>query len=259
MLPYIQVLGHQIPMYGPCIMAGIGLGVLVAVFRAGIFQYKKEDVLFAAIYGILGLIVGGKLLFLLTNINGIIQNFREIIGNKEYMLALMQGGFVFYGGFLGAVAGIVIYARQYRLSAAVLIEIIIPAVPLVHALGRIGCFCAGCCYGIPMEPPLGVYFHPAGAAPSHVALFPVQLLEAGCNLVLFGIMAYRYRNRQTGGEAFCFYLMAYGVLRFLLEFIRYDAERGFLLGMSTSQWISIILVLFAVYLGMKCKKRTIEK
>lgn len=242
-------------MYAVCILAGLVLGVLVALFRSNIFSYKKEDVLYASFYGILGLIAGGKLLYLLTNIRWIVQNFSRIVSNTEYMAALVKGGFVYYGGFLGAIAGVYIYARQYKLSAVTLVEIIIPAVPLIHAFGRIGCFCAGCCYGIPMDPPLGVYFLNSEIAPHDMALFPVQLLEAACNLILFLILTVVYRNRRTRGEAFCFYLFAYGILRFLLEFLRYDAERGFLLGISTSQWISVLLVLAAVFLRKRIKVR----
>lgn len=230
------------------------MGILVAVLRAGIFHYEKEDVLFASFYGILGLIAGGKLLYLLTNISWIIRNFFAIISNAEYLTALMKGGFVFYGGFIGAMAGIFIYARQYKLLALNLMEIILPAVPLIHAFGRVGCFCAGCCYGIPIKEPWGLYFLNSQLAPHDLPLFPVQLLEAACNLVIFFIMVYRYRRRRTRGEALCFYLFTYGTLRFVLEFLRYDRERGFLLGLSTSQWISILLVLAALFLRKRIKR-----
>lgn len=253
MLPFIQVFGHQISMYALCIMAGAVLGILVALFRSKIFLYKKEDVLFASFYGLIGLIVGGKILFFISNASWIIKNFTVIISDIEYMKALMQGGFVFYGGFFGAVAGIVIYARQYKLEAVKLIEIMIPSVPLIHTIGRVGCFCAGCCYGLPMDAPWGVYFSKSEMAPHDEALFPVQLLEAACNLILCFWMLYRYHNKQTKGEAFCFYIFSYGVIRFFLEFLRYDMQRGSLLGMSTSQWVSILLILTAIIVKKRKK------
>lgn len=242
MLPYIDVFGRQISMYALCILIGLALGILAAFFRANIYKCPWEDVLYASFYGILGSIAGGKLLYLLTNLSWILKHSAEILGNQEALVALFTGGFVFYGGILGALAGIYLYAKQYHLRTGMILEILVPSVPLAHALGRVGCFCAGCCYGLPMEPPWGVYFIHSLSAPGDISFFPVQLLEAGCNLAIFIFLFVKYKDKKTKGEASCFYLLSYGILRFALEFLRADAERGFLFGLSTSQWISIFLV-----------------
>lgn len=242
MLPYIDVFGRQVSMYALCIMIGLVLGILAAFFRAKIYNCPREDVLYASFYGILGLIAGGKLLFLMTNLPWILKHAKEILENREILSALLTGGFVFYGGVLGAAAGVCLYAKQYRLRTGMLLEILVPSVPLIHALGRVGCFCAGCCYGLPMDPPWGIYFVNSLSAPRDISFFPVQLLEAGCNLVIFLCLKVRYKSKKTKGEASCFYLLSYGILRFVLEFLRADPERGFFLGLSTSQWISIALV-----------------
>ena len=101
-------------MYAVCIMGGLVLGIIVALLRAGIYQYKKEDVLFASFYGIIGLIVGGKMLYLITVIPFLVENFQQVIRSREILQALMTGGFVFYGGLFGALAGIWIYVKQYH-------------------------------------------------------------------------------------------------------------------------------------------------
>lgn len=258
MLPYIEILGHQISMYALCIMAGMILGILVAVFRKKYTKSQREDILFASFYGIIGVIIGGKILYLLT-IAPALWNNREVIEwNLELMTALMTGGFVYYGGFIGALGGILLYAKQYRLSGMSLIEKLIPSVPLIHVFGRLGCFCAGCCYGIPYRPPVGVVFRDSLIAPNDIALFPVQLVEAVCNLLLFFVLLILFRKKETNGEALALYMAVYGILRFLLEYIRYDKGRGFILGISVSQWISIVIVAAAVVILFKLKSKPLQ-
>lgn len=254
MLPFIEVFGHQISMYALCIAAGMAVGILVALIRKEMYKGQREDILFASFYGILGVIAGGKILYLLTIAPALIKNFREIFSDMNHIKALLAGGFVFYGGFLGALGGIFLYAKQYKLDAVALIERIAPSVPLIHAFGRIGCFCAGCCYGRPFSAPVGILFLASDIAPRDVHLFPVQLVEAGCCLIIFLIMYFKYSKRETRGEALAFYMLGYGVIRFGLEFLRYDRERGFVLGLSVSQWISIAIIAAAGMIFFRVRK-----
>lgn len=251
MLPYIEVLGHQVATYALCIMAGLVLGIIVALVRAGIYQCKGEDVLFASFYGVLGLVAGGKLLYLVTILPFLMENFQAIIVNKEIIQALMSGGFVFYGGVLGAVAGIWIYTRQYHLKFMDFLEIMIPSIPLVHGFGRIGCFCAGCCYGRKWPKSLGIEFHNSLIAPNYVPLFPVQLIEAVGNFLIFAAIMGMYHKKRTFGQITGLYFILYSIMRFLLEYMRADADRGIWLGISTSQWISIGILLAGIMIRKK--------
>ncbi|MFP3154396.1 prolipoprotein diacylglyceryl transferase [Lachnospiraceae bacterium ZAX-1] len=255
MLPFISVFGREISMYAICIIVGIVAGICVAFWRTEIYGYKKEDVLFASIYGVFFAIVGGKILYLFTILPFIMKNFQLIISSIHNIQILMVGGFVFYGGLLGAFVGIFIYTKQYKLDTGKMIEIMAPSFPLIHAFGRVGCFCAGCCYGKPFHDPIGLYFTKSQIAPHDVSLFPIQLLEALCNLLLFAIMAILFRKKETKGQAIAVYLCSYAILRFGLEFMRYDMERGFLLGFSTSQWISVLVLLAFAF---RCHKRFFE-
>lgn len=254
MLPYIELFNRQFSMYALCIMIGLGLGIFVAVLRAKYYCYSKEDILFASFYGILGVIVGGKILYLITIMPILWKNLSTILNNLEIIKALMTGGFVFYGGLFGGLAGITIYAVQYKLNITGLIETIVPSVPLIHAFGRLGCFCAGCCYGKPFPAPFGMVFRASQIAPHDISLFPVQLVEAGCNLLLFIIILLYFRKKKTSGEITAFYMAGYGIIRFGLEFLRYDRDRGFLFGISVSQWISIGVVIAAIVICLKQDK-----
>lgn len=255
MLPYIEMFGRQISMYAVCIMAGLAFGIIIAWIRAKKVSYNAEDVLFASFYGILGLIAGGKLLYLITIFPYLREHITEIIHNMELVQALLSGGFVFYGGFLGALAGIWIYGKQYHLKIGELVELMIPSVPLVHAFGRIGCFCAGCCYGKEFPEPFGIAFQHSLIAPNNVPLFPVQLVEAAGNFILFFLLLIYDKRKKRQGQVTGLYLAGYSVMRFFLEYFRADTARGIWLGLSTSQWISIGILIAGIVLLRGKKSR----
>jgi phosphatidylglycerol:prolipoprotein diacylglycerol transferase len=125
----------------------------------------------------------------------------------------------------------------------------------MHAIGRIGCFCAGCCYGRAMDPPFGVYFRADSVAPIGVALFPVQLLESVLNFILFIILFGYSRKPRADRQITGLYIACYGVIRFILEFFRGDGERGILWIFSTSQWISLALIPLGLYWLLKATKK----
>ena len=159
---------------------------------------------------------------------------------------LLSGGYVFYGGLFGGLLAAVSYCRRYRISLRAAADFYAPALPLFHVFGRIGCFLAGCCWGI--EAPWGVVYTHSLAAPNGVTLFPVQLTEAVCNLAICMVLLLRERRlsgRQPTGGALLLHAALYACVRFLLEFWRGDAVRGHFLFFSTSQWISV-LILFAI-------------
>lgn len=253
MLPTIQVFGFEIAMYGLLIVIGMGLGMAVAAMRARKNGQTAQDVLFAGIFAIIGLVIGAKLLYLVTILPGLVRNFSYLLDHPETIAALLSGGFVFYGGLLGGILGLWVYTRLYKLDFWGMTDALIPSVPLMHAFGRLGCFCAGCCYGIPFPAPLGLFFDASPVAPHGVALFPVQLLEALLNLMIFGLLLWYARKPRGRGRVIGLYMSTYAVMRFLLEFLRFDAERGGFWGLSTSQWISLALLPVGLYLLLNHK------
>ena len=249
MYPFITIGNFQLPMYGLCILIGAVLGVWAAMYRAKKTDIHPDDILYSITYTAIGAILGGKLLY-------VIVSWETISANADYYFSSFEGfreffsyGFVFYGGLIGGLAVFIPYCIVRKLNLGQMINLVIPSVPLVHGIGRIGCFFAGCCYGMPMDPPWGVYFNSA-MAPSGVALFPVQLLEAALNIILFCFLYNYAKKPRKPGSVLGLYLICYGVERFLLEYLRYDAIRGFFLGISTSQWISLVLVPVGIALAL---------
>lgn len=224
------------------IVLGGALGVLAACFRKNHFGIQRDDIAYSAVYAGIGVLVGAKLLYILISLPEIVRNWEAYTASPANFLTLLQSGFVFYGGLIGAVGGIAIYAKSYKLKSFELLEVLTPSIPLIHAFGRFGCFCAGCCYGRPFPPPLGVAFNASPVAPHDVTLFPVQLVESGLNLLLFVLLLLLSRKKRKTGTILGTYILCYAVIRFVLEYFRYDSMRGFLFGLSTSQWISILLL-----------------
>lgn len=167
-------------------------------------------------------------------------------------------GATFYGGLLVTVPlwCILLRLKKGRVTVWERLSDIAPCIPAGHALGRIGCFFGGCCFGKPTDGPFGVTF-PEGSLPyqfygGEIAIHPTQLYEAVFLLILFGILLFVPRR-----TAFPFYLILYGIGRFCLEFLRAD-DRGtiFSLSLSPAQIISLgLLLLGGVFLCVLCIKR----
>lgn len=254
MLPTITVFGKEIAMYGLCILVGAVVGIGIAVLRSKKMDVPKEDVLYASMLGMVGVAVGGKILYLVTIVDDLWKYREQLFSNVKLLLYVLQGGFVFYGGLIGAFVVIFIYCHKYEINQKNMILAILPSVPLIHAFGRIGCFCAGCCYGMPYDGPLCVTFEKSIVAPSGVSLFPVQLLESGINLIIYVILEIIARKTKNVRIVAAVYMMGYGIMRFCLEYLRGDAFRGFVFGLSTSQWISVVLILIALIMLIKSGK-----
>lgn len=254
MLPSIQIFGKTIAMYGLMIIIGFIAGVSVAVIRSKKYSIPKEDIFFASCYAGIGLIVGAKLLYIITVLPKIIEHRKIIFSDFHIFLGLISGGFVFYGGLIGAILGIYIYCRQFHINLLELVDLLGPSIPLIHAFGRIGCFSAGCCYGIHYDGPFHLVFENSPVGLNGVPLFPIQLLESDLNFIAFGVLLIYANKPRRAGKVIGSYLIYYTIARFVLEFFRGDIERGILLGISTSQWISILLLPAAIWIFNGAKR-----
>jgi phosphatidylglycerol:prolipoprotein diacylglycerol transferase len=151
------------------------------------------------------------------------------------------------------------YARKQRLALWQTADIWAPSIAVGHALGRLGCFCAGCCYGVPTGLPWAVTFNnPETLAIRGVALHPTQLYESAAELLNFGILIMVRRRKTFHGQLFWMYVLNYAVIRAIIELFRGDIERGFILpGISVSQGISVVMFATALVFLMKLKKQRI--
>lgn len=232
MLPFLPFFSLRLPSYALFIFLGTLAGLILFFLRLPRAHRKPAVSLVVCIA--LGALTGAKLLYLLTMPKG-----------TPPAQALLFG-FVFHGGLVGGMAAGLATARILRLPVPGTADCAAPCVAIGHGIGRIGCFCAGCCYGIPVS--WGLIMPEALGAPHDVPLLPIQLFEAGLNLLL-GLMLLCYsRKRHEPGYTAGFYCLAYAIIRFVLEFFRGDVVRGFAAGLSTGQWMSLGLAAIGLLL-----------
>ena len=155
---------------------------------------------------------------------------------------------MFYGGLIAAVVVALFYLRRHKLPLWTTTDVFAPGIALGHVVGRLGCLMAGCCFGKPTSVPWAVTFRdPAAMAnvgtPLGVPLHPTQLYEAGAEaLILVFLLAFERRGRPFPGRTFWSYMLLYGVSRFVIEFYRGDSRGMVFDVLSTSQFVSVILV-----------------
>jgi len=206
-----------------------------------------------------------------------------IVGAKVYYLALhwqdlaanplreltSRGGLVWYGGLIGGVLAYYWQIRRRNLPVGDMFDSVAPGLMLAYAVGRIGCFLVGDDYGLPTDSWVGIAF-PQGAPPSTagylrsvgadipasipdatiMSVHPTQLYEVAAGLTLFAFLWWMSKRGLRSGQLFGLYLGLYGVERFLIEIVRAKGDR-LLLGLSTSQMLSVLLLGLAVFIWQR--------
>jgi phosphatidylglycerol:prolipoprotein diacylglycerol transferase len=229
-------------------------GVLVALaFLAGITLATREGrrkgvepdrIMDLGLYILAAAIIGSRLLQVAIEYRYYSQHPLEIF-------MIWKGGLVFYGGFILAVLTSVWYLNKHSLPVWRVADIFAPSIALGQAIGRLGCFSAGCCYGKPTGLPWGVTFTDKDTlAVMGVPLHPTQVYESIGTLLIF-IFLFLYRKKTAfEGQLFWLYVLLYSALRFTIEFFRGDVERGFMhvasFELSTSQAVAIAAFLVSV-------------
>lgn len=251
MLPFLSLGGWTLPTYSLMILLGAAAAWLYFHRRLRVRGENPGQAEQAFWFALLGALVGAKLLYLLPRLPQLLADLPLVPEQREVFAArYLTGGFVFYGGLLGSLGAVWLFCRVRKLSFARLTADLVPAIPLFHAFGRVGCLLAGCCYGI--AAPAGCW-GVTSVLGGQTALVPVQLYEClGC-LLLFLLLDRLARRGWQGDRLLAVYLCLYAPLRFGLEFLRGDAARGSLGPLSTSQVLA--LVTFAAALLFLLRQR----
>ncbi|MDR2884484.1 MAG: prolipoprotein diacylglyceryl transferase [Deferribacteraceae bacterium] len=234
-------------IYGYGLMIGIGLlvGLALSNMRAkarGLDTKIIDGIFFTAI--ICGFL-GAKLFFIVIEMDDPFS---------DPMKMLSGSGFVVYGGIICGILACMIYCKVAKVHFLTYFDIIMPAVALIQGFGRLGCFLAGCCYGLPTNSIFGIAFHNSEIAPNNIKLIPTQLFSsAGDFLIAFILIIYAKKER-TAGKVAALYMILYSVGRFGIEFFRGDL-RGNVGVLSSSQFISLIVFCVGVVMYIFLKKR----
>ncbi len=228
--------------YGVLIAAGFLLGLALAVRQAKKQFIEPDKIIDLGFYVLLAAILGSRLLFVIINAGHYLKNPIDIF-------KIWEGGLVFYGGVILAIPTAIWFIRKKGIDLWNTADIFAPSLAIGHAIGRLGCFSAGCCYGKPAEGlPWAVTFSdPECLARTGIPLHPTQLYESAGEFVNFIILIVLRRHQSFKGQLLWTYLLLYSVIRFIVEFFRGDEARGFLIGnISVSQGISVLMFLGAI-------------
>ena len=168
---------------------------------------------------------------------------------KDPMSVLGSGGWVVYGGIIGGVIAGWVYCRKINADFVHYFNVLAPCIPLAQGFGRIGCFFAGCCYGVETHSWFGVSFPAGSLGPgAGISVVPTQLIMAAGDFLIFAFLYFRLTKRGKIDDNAAWYLMLYSAGRFMIEFIRGDVVRGFIGPLSTSQFIAVFVFLFGAWL-----------
>lgn len=240
MYPYFHII---LPSYSLLAFIGGFFSLIFIYLRLEKFDIDFDIFLKMFIFCIIGGFIGSKVLFVITHVSWLVENFTLY----NLIILFLKSGYVYYGGLFGVLISIIMCTKDNLYIRKRIFRMIAPAIPLFHCFGRIGCFLAGCCYGISLKVNINLF--------GFLLLdkLPVQLIESLFEFIMFIILLI-FINRNNMIDGVTEYLIAYGVFRFMIEFFRGDSIRGIFCGLSTSQWISAIIVIEIVYSIFKSKR-----
>lgn len=252
MYPFISFFGRSIPTYGLCMAFGIALTLFLAIRRGRTAGIRSEDIIIVAASALLAALIGGSILYVFVTYP--IGQIIAFIRAGEF--TFLSSGIVFYGGLLGGLVGAFIGIKIAQCDATALEKTLVPFIPLGHAVGRIGCVMAGCCHGMEYDGPFALYYtHSVTGLDPAQGYFPVQLLEGLLNCVLCMVLLLLSKKDSRPFDLIFCHLGWYSVERFVLECLRGDAVRGTYGALSTSQWISLLLLaVCSCWLARRCSR-----
>ncbi len=245
MHPFLHISEHlQVPVY----LLLISLSYCVCLFwlgprakKIGVSPTKALDLSFVIM---VSGFIGARLLHI------IYEEPQYYLDKPFEVFKFWKGGFVFYGGFLGTLFGGYLFVRLKKLSFMAWADFFAPMGALGYAIGRLGCFFNGCCYGQICELPWAVQF--PGLSPLGIARHPTQLYAVAWEvLTLLLLLNLEKMQKLKTGQLFSVWIFLHSIGRLLMEQFRDDPRGDLLFSVSISSWISLALFSFSIILFKK--------
>ena len=254
MLPILFHIGSlTIYSYGVLAAAGFLAGLWYAYRRAPRVGLDPNKIWNLTIYGILIALGLSKIWLILSAWDYYSANPREI-----FSIATFQSAGTFYGGLLGALIWTALYTYFQKMPLLAVLDLTAAPVALGHAIGRIGCFAAGCCYGKPTALIWGITFtnpiaEKISGTPLNVSLHPTQLYESAAEFLNVGLLVWLGTTRRLTGQIIGAYFILYGIERGTIEFFRGDPGRTLMFHdrVSLMQLVSVALILTGAFLWLR--------
>jgi phosphatidylglycerol---prolipoprotein diacylglyceryl transferase len=231
-----------LPTYGVLVAIAFLVALYVATRLGKQAGLNTEHVSNLGIYCALMGLLGAKIFMILFDWRHYLNDPGDI-----FSLSTLQAAGVFHGGLIAAVVFAYLYTRHFKMPWLTTADVFAPGIAIGHAIGRIGCLMAGCCYGQVCDRPWAItYTNPEASKMSNTPLFqplhPTQLYESAAELLVFAFLWMRIKKPHRSGDIIGLYLVISSVFRFVIEFYRFH-EQDLWFGLSLTQWISIALLL----------------
>ncbi|HOL21521.1 MAG TPA: prolipoprotein diacylglyceryl transferase [bacterium] len=231
---FLRIGSFVIYWYGVFVAAGVLVGSIIfqkTAYKQGYSPQLISNLLFwVVVWGLLG----GRFLHILVHISYYYRNPFDII-------RIRNGGLAVEGAVITAFIFLIIYSRIKKFNLKEMLDIVALSTPLGQAIGRIGCFLNGCCYGKPTEILTGVKF-PFSAERVH----PTQLYYSALYILLFFFLNALYRKRLKQGMVFSCYMLGFSLIRYLVDMLRGDLSPTFT-GLYPTQVMAIVLFIIGVW------------
>lgn len=252
----INMYPRLIHLYGPVWIYSYGTMIAIGFFLFLFFSYRhplrkkfiSSDQFFNLIFvGFFASIIGGRILFVLTNLDAFRNRWIEILFPWE-------GGFTLLGGIIGALTVAPLYLYVHKIPILPILDLTALYAPLMQSIARIGCLLAGCCYGALVENPTWLntitFSHPEGFAPCGLPLYPTQIYMSLASFFIFFVMlgVEKLPILKKPGQFICLYLVMESFARFAVDFWRGDQEKMYHFAyctLSQSQLFSMAFGIFA--------------
>ena len=243
-----------IPTYFLVISLGYAIGIYWVAKRADQLKISRNRALDICMILMVGGFIGARLFHVFYELPEHYKKFPEDI------FKFWQGGFVFYGGVIGAILPIWLFLKSKKESLLDWLNLFAPVVPLVYAIGRFATLLSGSGYGAPTDLPWGITYPPGTEAPSGVVLHPTPIYSMGWELMSMGFIIWLEKNSKNlifkkPASLFYVFMIFHGIGRATLEQFRNDFRGELILGLTVSTWISGAIVLVAATSLIKLRAR----
>lgn len=246
MCPYFEVYALHLPAYGIISSTVIILYIVLGSIRLYRSRLPVFDGCVLGAYGLLGAIIGSRLFYIAF------RGFSPGATLREIYIGLVKTGGMASGGVYFGLCMVMLAGWLHKIDFRTYMNSVMFILPLCHGLWKIGCWCAGCCYGIPYHGFCSVVFPENSHAPSGIQLFPVQVVEV---ILFLGLAAFFYFWNKNRLNIIADYWIVYGVIRFLMEYLRNPDSKRMIMALSDTQWIDLLMIFSAVVVLLKEGKK----
>lgn len=229
--------------YGLLVAGGFLMGILLASKLARREGLEPERIIDLSFYILAASLLGARLLY-------VVIEYRYFLAHPLEAFKIWKGGLVFYGGMMGAMVAGVVYIRKHGLPLWKVGDVVAPSLAIGQAIGRWGCYFAGCCYGVKTDVPWAITFtDPKSLAPLNIPLHPTQIYLSLNALLIFAVLLWLLRRKTFDGQVLWTYGILYSIGRFIIEYFRGD-DRGFAVDdlFSTSQFIGLFFLGLSLFM-----------